>query len=133
MFEKASSITPQMIRNRAADDLMIGSARGDYESALRTGGDALRALDWRELTTRLNAARELRLLLKNDHQKPIGSGAASFSDAAARYFHDEPTGDDYNYEPRVNLNALEPRKASQSIASPSQGNAASGGARETHD
>ncbi len=133
MFEKATSIAPQMIRNSAADNLMIGSARGDYESALRKGGDALRAMDWNELTTRLNAARELRLLLKNDHQKPIGSGAASFGDAAARYFHDEPTTDHNDYERRVNLDALEPRKASRSIASFSQSNAASGGARETND
>lgn len=54
-------------------------------AALR-GGDALRALEWSELTARLNAARDLRLLLRTESQGSIDAIAASFGDAAASYF-----------------------------------------------
>ena len=131
MFEKASSILPPVIRDGGADGVLIGAARGDSQAALRKGGDALRALDWNELTTRLKAARELRLLLQQDLQKPIGSGAASFGDAAARYFHDEPSLDDKEYERPVNLDVLEPRKASQSIVFGQEDNALTGDARDS--
>jgi hypothetical protein len=57
-------------------------------------GDALRAMEWGELTARLNAARDLRMLLRNEAQAPIEAVAAIFGDAAARYFalieNDEP-------------------------------------------
>ncbi|MEL7189981.1 MAG: hypothetical protein AAGK17_10555 [Pseudomonadota bacterium] len=117
---------PPVIRDGAADGVLIGTARGDSEAAMRTGGDALRALDWSELTTRLNAARELRLLLRRDHQNPIGSSAASFGDAAARYF-----GENGDYERSVNLDVLEARKASQSIVPNYQDNATPVDARDT--
>ncbi len=67
--------------------------------------NALRAVEWGELTARLNAARDLRLLLRTESQAPIESAAASFGDAAASYFalldHDEPA---------VNRDALEHMK-----------------------
>lgn len=60
----------------------------------RRAGDALRVVEWSELTARLNAARDLRLLLRSESQAPIEAVAASFGDAAASYFalldHDEP-------------------------------------------
>ncbi|MDP5103836.1 MAG: hypothetical protein NWP98_07915 [Erythrobacter sp.] len=52
----------------------------------RRAGEALRAMEWREITARLNAARDLRLLLRNEAQSPIEVAAASFGDAAASYF-----------------------------------------------
>lgn len=52
----------------------------------RRAGEALRAFEWSELTARLNAARDLRLLLRTESQAPIEAVAASFGDAAASYF-----------------------------------------------
>ncbi len=53
---------------------------------VRRNGEALRAVEWSELTARLNAARDLRLLLRTESAAPIGAVAASFGDAAASYF-----------------------------------------------
>ncbi len=78
MFEKANSF------NASA-----GPVPGDERLAirpLRRPGEALRALEWSELTSRLNAARDLRLLLRTESQAPIEVVAASFGDAAASYF-----------------------------------------------
>lgn len=72
----------------------------------RRAGDALRALEWGELTARLNAARDLRLLLRTESLAPIEPAAASFGDAAASYF---ALLDDS--EPGVNRNALGQSKA----------------------
>lgn len=62
--------------------------------AKRRAGDALRAVEWSELTARLNAARDLRLLMRTESHAPIEQALASFGDAAASYFalldHDEP-------------------------------------------
>lgn len=52
----------------------------------RRAGEALRALEWAELTARLNAARDLRLLIRQESSAPIEAVAASFGDAAASYF-----------------------------------------------
>jgi hypothetical protein len=52
----------------------------------RRAGEALRAVEWSELTARLNAARDLRLHLRTEGQAPIEAVAASFGDAAASYF-----------------------------------------------
>jgi len=67
----------------------------------RRTGDALRALEWSEITARLNAARDLRLLLRNVSHLPIEAAAASFGDAAASYFALLD-----HHEPGVNLDAL---------------------------
>ena len=54
----------------------------------------MRAVEWSEITARLNAARDLRLLMRSESQTPIELAAASFGDAAASYFalidEDEP-------------------------------------------
>ena len=72
----------------------------------RRAGEALRAVEWGEITARLNAARDLRLLLRTESQAPIEAVAASFGDAAASYF---ALLDDS--EPGVNPDALGQSKA----------------------
>ena len=72
----------------------------------RRAGDALRAMEWSELTARLNAARDLRLLLRTESQAPIESAAASFGDAAASYFALLDDG-----QPAVNRDPLGQSKA----------------------
>lgn len=73
MFEKASP-------------LAAARSPGHRPPPARRAGEALRALAWSELTARLNAARDLRLLLRSEREAPIEPVAASFGDAAARYF-----------------------------------------------
>lgn len=82
------------------------SERGDSLRS-RRAGDALRAVEWNELTARLKAARDLRLLLRTESRAPIEAVAASFGDAAASYFAllDEN-------EPGVNRDNLGQSKAS---------------------
>jgi hypothetical protein len=78
MFEKAKpSYAPQGA---------IGAEERFAGRAARRAGDALRAVEWSELTARLNAARDLRLLLRSESQGAIEAVAASFGDAAASYF-----------------------------------------------
>jgi hypothetical protein len=67
----------------------------------RRAGEALRAMEWSELTARLNAARDLRLLMRTESHAPIEPVAASFGDAAASYF--ALLEDD---EPEINPEAL---------------------------
>jgi len=78
MFEKAKSIAASHGAN-AAGERFAGRAA-------RRAGDALRSVEWSELTARLNAARDLRLLLRSESAAPIEAVAASFGDAAASYF-----------------------------------------------
>ncbi|MBU2587664.1 MAG: hypothetical protein KJ872_06070 [Alphaproteobacteria bacterium] len=116
MFEKANSIsTPyrafaggvrpdEGARVHRAVQTM-SAAR--FESRVpRRAGDALRAVEWSEITARLNAARDLRLLLRNEVQALIEGSAASFGDAAASYFALLEDN-----EPDVNHDALEQSKA----------------------
>jgi hypothetical protein len=77
----------------------------DARSARRVG-EALRALEWGEITARLNAARDLRLLMRHEARPPIEAVAASFGDAAASYFALLDHG-----QPDVNLDALGQSKA----------------------
>ncbi|WP_143736939.1 hypothetical protein [Erythrobacter tepidarius] len=95
MFEKGDSLTASLraLPMRRAEDGSrldhggIGVASGRFESrSARRGGDALRAVEWSEITARLNAARDLRLLLRSESQGRIEAVAASFGDAAASYF-----------------------------------------------
>ena len=100
MFEKAKPI------NALSGAPRGGPTREDpprqhAAPAARRAGDALRAVEWSELTARLNAARDLRLLLRHESQAPIEAVAASFGDAAASYFALLDDG-----EPGVNHNAL---------------------------
>ena len=102
MFEKAKPFNaPSGVRSgvRPADERFASRPA-------RRAGDALRALEWSELTARLNAARDLRLLLRTESHAPIEPAAASFGDAAASYF---ALLDDS--EPGVNPDALGQSKA----------------------
>jgi hypothetical protein len=100
MFEKAK---PQPAPHGAFGAPPGADAR--FSSSPGRAGNALRAVEWSELTARLNAARDLRLLLRNESHSPIEAVAASFGDAAASYFalldHDEP---DVNRDPLGHLN-----------------------------
>lgn len=99
------------------------------------GGNALRMIEWSELTARLNASRDLRRVLRQDAAFNIEDGAASFGDAAARYFRGRE-----EKERDINLVALEACKASPGMIpetgggfdkEPSnQGHAAKGDARD---
>lgn len=95
MFEKADSMLAALSRRRARrteDGAWVGCGStlpaGERAQARKAprAGDALRAMAWSELTARLNAARELRLLLRSQSQARIEPEAASFGDAAARCF-----------------------------------------------
>lgn len=96
MFEKANPFSvplPPALGGRRAEDgarLRRGASapageRFESRPARRTG-DALRAVEWSEITARLNAARDLRLLMRHESQGRIEPVAASFGDAAASYF-----------------------------------------------
>jgi hypothetical protein len=106
MFEKANPLSS--LSHAMAGGLRAGPAalrerfdgRPEPKTA-RRAGEALRAVEWSELTARLNAARDLRLLMRNEAQAPIEAVAASFGDAAASYF--ALIDDD---ERDVNLDAL---------------------------
>lgn len=74
------------------------SGRGQSRGQERT---ALRAFGWSELTARIDAARDLRRVLRNDALVE----ATSFADAAGGYFVSEG-----NHKQRVNPNALEAGK-----------------------
>ena len=98
MFEKAKPISARAdafsggltAAERARLHGIVGAGVGADErfagAPARRAGEALRAFEWSELTARLNAARDLRLLLRTESQAPIEAVAASFGDAAASYF-----------------------------------------------
>jgi len=68
----------------------------------RSSGTALRAFGWPELTARINAARDLRRVLR----RAGAYGSASFGDAAAGYFKPLDNG-----KQPVNYDALEHGKS----------------------
>lgn len=121
MFESMIPISRDPEGAELDADLLIGNAAA---SPLRRGG-ALRALEWNEVTARLNAARDLRQLMRRDSRFNIEAGAASFGDAAASYFQSIEA-----HEPDVNLDGLGQGKASTGIADHGIGNAETGDARE---
>jgi hypothetical protein len=129
MFEKVNSILPQAQGPVARGDARPGHARefevADGGIAEGRGGNALRAIEWGDLKSRLGAARDLRVLLRRDAQLNIEATAASFGDAAARYFAALEDG-----ERAVNPDALEGRKASHGILGSTQEGAATGDARD---
>ena len=88
-------------------DSLIGNHDSMPEDAERAS-DALQKLEWSELSARLAAARDLRLLLRRDASRGDTGGHASFADAASQYFR---TRNDS--EPDVNPVALEHCKGSQ--------------------
>ena len=127
MFEKPNSFnvqrsaktgtaaSPERTRMRPATTITSGGDERSANRPARRTGEALRAVEWNELTARLNAARDLRLLMRTESQAPIESVAASFGDAAASYF--ALLGDD---EPGVNPDALEHGKGSPCMIRPSE-------------
>ena len=106
MFEKPKSL-------QAPHGASGGAFGADERFAGRTArraGDALRAVEWSEITARLNAARDLRLLLRTESAAPIEAVAASFGDAAASYFALLEDGESGS-EAGVNRDALGQSKA----------------------
>lgn len=116
MFEKVNPLLTfqQPLAGGVRPDEIAGRRRAlptsegeRFESRrVRRAGDALRAVEWSEITARLNAARDLRLLLRTESKSPIEAVAASFGDAAASYF---ALLDDS--KPDVNQDALGQSKA----------------------
>lgn len=90
-------------------------------AAAQASGTALRAFGWPELTARINAARDLRRVLRRDSSY----GSASFHDAAAGYFNSVDNG-----KQSVNHGALEHSKSNWRKASLAEETAATGD-RET--
>lgn len=106
-----------------------GAANAWSESpGTRRAGDALRAVEWGEITARLNAARDLRLLLRNESQAPIEAVAASFGDAAASYFALLDDG-----EPSVNHDSLGQSKALDAMTGNSDANRLGSAAEDASD
>ena len=110
MFEKADPVSASLrvpLMRRTEDGARLrhavaGLAAGSFESRpARRAGDALRAVEWSEITARLNAARDLRLLLRSESHVRIEAEAASFGDAAATYFAMVEA-----HEPAINLDPL---------------------------
>lgn len=125
MFEKAITVPGAQNHSAMREELPGDMLVGNRDSLPGRGGDAMRAIGWSELTARLNAARELRLVLRRDAGLSIHTSAASFGDAAATYFQSLEIG-----EPPVNPVALEHSKASCGTAFFTEGFAATGDARE---
>lgn len=69
-------------------------------------GTALKAIAWPELTARINAARDLRSVLRRDSSCMV----ASFTDAAAGYFASIDDSGEQGKRP-VNPDALEHGKS----------------------
>ena len=99
------------------------SRPGDTRAA--NGGGALRAIEWSELTARLNAARELRRELRREAVQCAGPSSESFGDAAASYFKTLGHG-----ERDVNLEGLGGCKASCGMAPERLKAGATGDARD---
>ncbi|MEM1195478.1 MAG: hypothetical protein AAGH57_05195 [Pseudomonadota bacterium] len=128
MYEKSKPFSPAHDSVRDAVDPLVARARTapEAEAESARAGDALRALEWSELTARLNAARELRRELREEAILCAGSSGASFGDAAASFF--KGLGQD---ERPVNPEDLEDCKASSGTSPIHAGAAAKGDARDT--
>ncbi|MEM9501124.1 MAG: hypothetical protein AAF941_04695 [Pseudomonadota bacterium] len=125
MFEKAIPISEDQARALDPDSIPGDMLIGSRDRVPGKGGDAVRAVEWNELTARLNAARDLRRVLRRDARINIEGTAASFGDAAATYFQSLEQG-----ERPVNPVALEASKASPGITNEPQGDAETGDARD---
>jgi len=120
MFEKAKPVPhTQSARFEARDVLDGGLLVGSADVAPdvpASGGGALRLIEWTELTARLNAARDLRLVLRRDTHGNIEAAGGSFADAAASYFRTRE-----EEERDVNPVALEHFKGSPHITREHEG------------
>lgn len=104
MFEKAPPV-------RAAAPLHSAPARSETSSVpFPRRETALKAIEWCDLAARLEAARDLRLALRQEARRHIEDTSASFSDAAAQYFRTL----EQSKQP-VNLAALGEHKGSAPI------------------
>jgi hypothetical protein len=102
MFEKANPVSVSSAPGLGGRSPASAVPAERFESrGPKRAGDALRAVEWTEITARLKAARDLRLLLRTESQAPIEAMAASFGDAAASYFALLDVG-----EPDVNPDGL---------------------------
>ena len=101
MFEKNPPVPSGSIA--PAEASRFGIEGGAHELA---HGALLRRIDWSELTARLNAARDLRRVLRPNN----GGCEGEFADAAARFLN----GRDENQRD-VNLVGLEQNKGSKRI------------------
>lgn len=102
-----------------------------HAAGLRRAETALKAIAWSDLTARLEAARDLRVALRQEARRSISDTAASFSDAAAKYFRALEDG-----EPLINLGSLEQHKGCTNILPECEdraGAAVSGAAQDRED
>ncbi|MEM8724219.1 MAG: hypothetical protein AAGE86_01730 [Pseudomonadota bacterium] len=121
MFENLTPVSKASRGESVPGDLLVGSR----DRVPGQGGDALRAVEWSELTARLNAARDLRRVLRRDSRMNIDATASSFGDAAATYF--QSLGES---ERTVNPDALGGSKASCATVHKPDGEAAISDARD---
>ncbi len=126
MYEKSKPFSLALDGGQSGLDPRNAHAASDGggENA-RVRGDALRAIEWSELTARLNAARDLRRELREEAILCAGSSGASFGDAAASFFKELGQG-----ERPVNPEDLEDCKASYGRPPFKAGVAATGDARD---
>jgi len=107
-----------MFENAQPPALPLGAAAAPSIASHEVAGVAevvpLRMVEWSELTARLNAARDLRQLLRKDVRAKLGvaeaEGDIAFADAAARFFR----ANEEDQRP-VNHKGLEPCKPSSGI------------------
>lgn len=103
MFEKTEPPIPAHFDRNSAEDAAHDAGNRPAES--------LRQFEWSELTARLNAARDLRLVLRHDSNL-YEENNAGLADAASRYFRTKDDG-----KRAVNPVALGESKASYGISS----------------
>lgn len=125
MFENVPSIPGTQLADTAYAHAGV-SVPVDGSDA--RAGDALRAIGWSELAARINAARDLRAVMRRDKTAHGSVSVASFGDAAASYFAAINEG-----ERPVNPIALEGRKASVVIGSQPHDDAARGDRETVND
>ena len=104
MFEKITSDSEMQIAPIGGGVIAFASSESEPQ--------ALRKLDWVELTARFSAARDLRQVLQQDMRRKMVQENGEFADAAARYCRIKK-----NDERDVNLVALEQRKGSPTMSS----------------
>ncbi len=128
MFENGKPVPHARNGDASAPERRFGrvDSASDRTAEIARAGEALRAIEWSELTARLNAARDLRRELRNDAMLCAGASGARFGDAAASFFKALGTG-----ERPVNPDSLEACKASCGKASIQAEAAAQGDARDT--
>lgn len=137
MFEKSKPSATANARRIPARELPDCDSLRESSGEAGCSGDggSLRAIEWGELTARLGAARDFRLLLRNEIEARANGDDASFAEAVARYFRAREED-----QPNVNPVDLEHRKGSsgmflgsrrtQNVPTRSMEQAQSGDARE---